>query len=339
MCSSSRCLVVVVLLLLALPARAAEPQSFQFDNGIDATIYPPEYILDHLTLRRGQEMLFLVDDVQYRLITDIADPMIANKGDGRFHPMAIDEVIAALRAIEMPNVPLPVRVFVLPYPRREVLDSSARGDLVMLTPGVREVSASTIHFTVTHEMGHIYQYRWMPDELAEVWDDYSARRGIGDPTVYHAAAIHRNRPHEVFAEDYRFLFGGSLSVSSGTIENPELALPTNVPGLDVFILALPEARRAAAPPRVVPTPNPFNPSTEIRVDFDGRARDRQVQVRVFDAQGRQVRKLYRGVLQGNQLRLRWNGQYQNGRRASSGVYFARLDYDGKSTTRKLMLLK
>ncbi len=338
--SSSRCiLVAAVALLLASAAQAAEPTSIQFDNGIDATIYPPEYILDHMTVTRGGDTFFLVDDVQYQFITDIADPMIANKGDGRFHPMAIDEIVAALRAIDTPRVHLPVRIFVLPYPRREVLDSSARGDLVMLTPGVREIRASTVHFTVVHEIGHIYQYRWMPDEHVELWDDYNALRGIEDGGTYHAAAIHRNRPHEVFAEDYRFLFGGSLANASGTIENPELALPTNVSGLEEFILALPEARRVAAPPRVVPTPNPFNPDTEIRVDFDGPARPHDVQIRVFDAKGRQIRHLYRGVMQGTQLRVRWDGHHDNGRPAASGTYFARMDHDGRSTTRKLMLLK
>lgn len=336
--SSGRCFVAATLLALAVPAGAAEPRSVRLDNGIAATIYPPDYILDHMTLTRGDETLFLVDDVQYEFVTDIADPVILNKGDGRFHPMDLNEVVAAMQAVRIADVTIPVRVFVLPYPRRDVLDSSARADLVMLTPGVREVSASTIHFTVTHELGHSFQYRWMPDEDLEVWDEYNALRGIGDSSIYNAAAIHRNRPHEVFAEDFRFLFGGSLATSSGTIENPDLALPSHVPGLEEFILALPEARRATAP-RVVPTPNPFNPSTEIRVEFEGRVRNREVQLRVFDAQGRQVRRLYNDVLRNNQLNVPWDGRTENGRRAASGVYFTRLDYDGQSTTKKLTLLK
>jgi len=337
--SRGRCGLVATLLLLALPAAAAEPLSIQFDNGIDATIYPPEYILDHMTVRHGDAMLFVVDDVQYEFITDVADPIIANKGDGQFHPMQIDEIVAALRDIRLANATLPVQLFVLPYPRREVLDSSARGELVMLTPGVRDISASTVHFTVTHEMGHIYQYRWMPDESVEIWDDYNALRGIGDAMVYNASAIHKNRPHEVFAEDFRFLFGGSLSTSSGTIENPDLPLPTRVANLEEFFLALPEARRASAAPRVVPVPNPANPNTEIRVQFDGNPRRRNVQLRVFDASGRQVRRLYQGVLQDAQLRVRWDGRGDSGLPASSGVYFMRLDHDGSSTTQKLMLLK
>jgi hypothetical protein len=338
LCSVARCVVVATLLGLAMPAGAAGPLSVQLDNGVAATVYPPDYVLDHMTLTRGDETLFVVDDIQYQFVTDIADPVVANKGDGRFHPMPLDDVVAALGAVRFADVTLPVRVFVLPYPRREVLDSSARADLIMLTPGVREISDSTIHFTVTHELGHIFQYRWMPDEDLEAWDDYNALRGIEDSSVYNAGAIHRNRPHEVFAEDFRFLFGGSLSTSSGTIENPDLALPSNVPGLEEFILALPDARRATAA-QIVPTPNPFNPSTEIRVEFEGRARDRDVQLRVFDAQGRQVRHLYHDVLRVNQLRVPWDGRNENGRRAASGVYFTRLDYDGHSTTKKLTLLK
>ncbi len=108
-------------MLLAAHVRAAETQSIQFDNGIVATIYPPEYILAHMTIQRGDETLFLVDDVHYEFVTDISDPIIANKGNGRFHPMAIDEVIAALREIRTQDLTLPTRVFVLPFPRREVL--------------------------------------------------------------------------------------------------------------------------------------------------------------------------------------------------------------------------
>jgi hypothetical protein len=276
--------------------------------------------------------------VQYTLVTDIDDPIVTNKGDGCFHPMPMDDVVEALREIQIDNAQIRVRIYILPYPRREILDSSARGDVIMLTPGVREVSEQTVHFTVTHEIGHIYQYSWMPDNATGHWERYAGMRGIENHSIYNSAAVHRNRPHEVFAEDFRFLFGGPLSTMSGTIENHELPLPTEVAGLSDFILALPDARRASAA-RLLPTPNPFNPNTEIRVELGQDPRSSNVTLRVFDAQGRPVRRLYNGPAVSRDLRVPWDGRRESGVPAPSGVYFARLDFAGATTTTKLMLLK
>ncbi|HZM14368.1 MAG TPA: hypothetical protein VFE28_00070 [Candidatus Krumholzibacteria bacterium] len=241
--------VVLALALAATvpPVQADDPVLWKLQNGIQATIYPPDYILEHMTLRRGGELLLVVDDVFYGLVTDIDDPIIANKGDGRFHPLQLDAVIAALRAIRLEDGRLRVRIYVLPFPRREVMDSSARDDVIMLTPGVREAGEQHVHFTVTHEIGHSYQYAWMPDTNTALWKRYARLRGIHDTSVYHAAAEHKNRPHEIFAEDFRFLFGSDLANASGTIENDVLAVPTEVEGLTDFLVRLPEARRASAP--------------------------------------------------------------------------------------------
>ena len=328
----------LLLTLQALAARAADPVTWRLANGIEATIYPPEYVLENMTMRRGAELLLIVDDIYYSLVTDIDDPIIANKGDGRFHPLRLDAVSDALRAVRIEDARLRVRVFVLPYPRREVMDSSARDDVIMLTPGVREVGVQQIHFTVSHEIGHSYQYRWMPDADVALWQEYSRLRGIENPSIYHAAAVHKNRPHEVFAEDFRFLFGGALATASGTIENEDLALPHAVPGLEDFMVKLPEARRADRP-RLVPTPNPFNPETEIRVQFAADPGPRNMALRIFDAQGHLVRRLWSGVSSTRDLRVRWNGKADAGVAAPSGVYFARLDFAGTTSTAKLMLLE
>jgi hypothetical protein len=337
--SAARVVIRSLLLLLAaaVPAGAAEPLALELENGIAATLYPPDYVLQNMTVRRDGETILEVDGYQYRLVTDISDPIIVNKGDGRFHPMALDEIAAALRAVRIQSAGIRVRILVLPYPRREVLDSSARGDVILLSPGVLELSAQTVHFTVTHEIGHIYQYRWMPDAAVADWQTYAEMRGIADRAVYNAAAAHMNRPHEVFAEDFRFFFGDRLSNAGGTIENPDLAVPTAVTGLEEFVLGLRESRRAAAA-RLFPVPNPFNPSTEIRVQFE-EERTRDVRVGVFDAQGRLVRRLWNGLVSVRELRLPWDGRGDAGTPAGSGVYFARLEYDGTATTTKLLLVK
>ncbi len=337
---SWRSLAFVCLVLLggAWAARADEPVTWRLQNGIEATIYPPAYILQAMTVRHGDETLLLVDHVYYSLVTDIQDPIIVNRGDGSFHPMPTDAVLEALRAIRLDAARLAVRIYVLPYPRREVMDSSARDDVIMLSPGVRPVGAAIVHFTVTHEIGHIYQYRWLPDVDRSGWGRYAGLRGIQDTSVFHDTAVHKNRPHEVFAEDFRFCFGGSLATVSGTIENESLQLPTQVAGLESFLVGLPEARRAMAP-RLVPTPNPFNPDTEIRVQFREDPGSRPLLLRIFDVQGRLVRRLWHGAAVAPELRIRWNGEQDGGQAATSGVYYARVDYAGTSTTAKLMLLE
>ena len=335
---SRRALFVLLALAAASPAPAAEPVTWRLLNGIDATIYPPEYILEHMTLRRGDELLLVIDDVYYGLVTSIDDPIIANKGDGSFHPMRLDAVSAALRDIRIDDAHLRVRIFVLPFPRREVMDSSARDDIIMLTPGVRPVSEQHVHFTVVHEVGHSYQYQWLPDDDTALWRQYAEMRDIADGTVYNATAIHKNRPHEIFAEDFRFLFGGALANASGNIENDQLALPAQVEGLEDFLVTLPEARRATAP-QLLPTPNPFNPETEIHVQFAEDPGARNILLRIFDVQGRLVRRLWSGVTGTREVAVRWNGSADSGAPVASGVYFARVDYAGTTSTAKLMLLE
>jgi hypothetical protein len=44
-----------------------------------------------------------------------------------------------------------------------------------------------------------------------------ALRGL-DASRYQANAVHALRPHEVWAEDFRALFGGAIATSNGTIE-------------------------------------------------------------------------------------------------------------------------
>ena len=319
----------------------ARPLHVQLDNGIEATIYPPEYILEHLTEKHGDETLLVLDEsTSYHLISHISDAAIANKGDGQFHPMSLDAVVEELRAIRLRDTGLEVRVYVLPYPRREVLDSSAHDGAILLSPGVRPVSDNIVHFTVTHEVGHLYQYRWMPDEDSRNWARFDAMRSISDHGIYNSASAHQNRPHEIFAEDFRFLFGGSMSTYSGGIENESLALPSQVVGLEEFLRGLCESRGAALPPaELLPSPNPFNPSTEIQLQFRAEPGPEPVTVRVLDARGHEVRRLFEGHATSRSMRLPWDGKQASGEPASSGVYFASMDYQGAIISTKLLLLK
>ncbi len=78
-------------------------------------------------------------------------------------------------------------------------------------------------------------------------------------------------------------------------------------------------------------PNPFNPSSEIRFEVNAPV---QVQLNVFDIQGRLVTELVNDVMQPGSHSVRFDGVS-----LASGVYFAKLSSAGFAQTIKMVLLK
>ncbi len=84
-------------------------------------------------------------------------------------------------------------------------------------------------------------------------------------------------------------------------------------------------------------PNPFNPATTIRFDL---AADGHVALRIYDVAGRLVRTLIDAPLAaGFGQSATWDGLDAAGNRASSGVYFYRLEAAGHRYTRKMVVMK
>lgn len=83
-------------------------------------------------------------------------------------------------------------------------------------------------------------------------------------------------------------------------------------------------------------PNPFNPLTEIRFTVH---REGLGSLRVFNVKGEQVRTLHEGQFVPGSYAVQWSGETDQGARAATGVYFYRLEVNGQSETRKMMLLK
>lgn len=81
-------------------------------------------------------------------------------------------------------------------------------------------------------------------------------------------------------------------------------------------------------------PNPFNPSTRIAFAF---AQTGPVRLAVYDVRGRRVRTLIEGVLEAGEHHVDWDGRDRRGQRLGSGIYFYRLDADGGSQVRKMVL--
>ena len=78
-------------------------------------------------------------------------------------------------------------------------------------------------------------------------------------------------------------------------------------------------------------PNPFNPQTVISYSLDKTA---DVRLEVFDLLGRKVQTLVNGEMDAGNHDVIWKGTDQG-----AGVYFYRLSADGRSETRKMVLLK
>lgn len=85
------------------------------------------------------------------------------------------------------------------------------------------------------------------------------------------------------------------------------------------------------------SPNPFAEGTVIQ--FDVASVDAEVRLEVYDVAGRLVRNLEPVVQRSGRYFITWDGRNDNGGQVASGVYFCRLEVDGRSHTRRAVVLK
>jgi len=320
---------------------AGAPSRHLLVNGLDVTVYDSSALSARMTTLNGSPAIALGAGRYLSVITDIDDPAISNKGDGTFHPFDEKAVLSILSEVSHPHLRIPVTVYLLPYPRRNVLVSSTSGSEIFLSPHVLDIGAEVAAYIVTHELGHVLHNRYLVDGTTG-WSEYRRVRGIEDTYTYSESASHANRPKEIFAEDFRVLFGGPDATWGGQIENQELPSPTLVAGLDSFFREL-GGSRTYARDLVAATsfPNPFNPETEIRVVVPGEVLDggRNVSVRIYDVTGALVKDLYSGAPSSEDLRVRWDGTDARGNQVASAQYFAQIRAGDRKTTLKLIMLK
>jgi hypothetical protein len=274
-----------------------------------------ETLRDYCRAEDGRLWLELPGGMRSELVTSTTDPLIANPGDGAFHAFDALEVQAALAAVTFPMGGVSAEVFILPYPRRESLESAAGPGLILLAPGVRELSREHQHSEFVHELGHVVQYALLPDTDQDGWERYMALRGLSSD--YNTAlAPHADRPHEIWAEDFRALFGGATANANGTIENATLAHPSQVPGLAEFMTSVAAAAPAAGSARLVAAPFSRGAVSFSRFGTQAAVLD------VFDAAGRRIASVPPTV-GGNSVAWSWNGSDRAGRMVRGEVVFAR----------------
>jgi len=83
-------------------------------------------------------------------------------------------------------------------------------------------------------------------------------------------------------------------------------------------------------------PNPFNPTVTVEFDLDRR---RNVEVSIYDVQGRLVRNLVNENRNRGTHRVRWEGRDNRGNQVASGIYLLLVRSEGWSDHRKIVLLK
>ena len=231
-----------------------------------------------------------------------------------YHPMPVDEVVSAARAVTFPLDCLRLHVLILPGPRLELPNSSCEGDVIFLSPGRVPYPTEHVHYTVTHEIGHAVHHLLMPDSREDLWRAYAELRMVEycDPALPQPHALHL---HEIFAEDFRVLFGGEISRCGGEVENHDIVRPDEVEGLREFFLSLVDRQAAGA--RIVAYPNPFESDLVLR--WAGLAQGSGLgEVVVVDVRGRTVRVI--GPFQGDPRRVVWDGKDDWGRTVAPGVY-------------------
>lgn len=83
-------------------------------------------------------------------------------------------------------------------------------------------------------------------------------------------------------------------------------------------------------------PNPFNPETTIAFNLPTPG---NLNLSVYNVKGQLVKTLANGDMAAGSHKLVWNGTDANGSSVTSGIYFYRLNHNGRSETRKMMLMK
>ena len=83
-------------------------------------------------------------------------------------------------------------------------------------------------------------------------------------------------------------------------------------------------------------PNPFNIETKIRFDLPVAG---EIELNIFDIQGRYLRGLVRKALPAGTYTVPWDGTNNHGNTVSSGIYFYQLKTKKQTIIRKMQLLK
>ena len=303
-------LVGLWLIVLAVAAPAAEV--YKFANGITATLYSAEEI---------RKDLIVVEDGVHSLVHPSAGRVALDDLDGKWVSFERRTVLQTLSSMNGFVTDVDVDVFLLPAPPAEIGSSFARRGAIYLSPGWATIPEQTMAYITAHEMGHVLTWAFL-DGYPDRWDAYVDMRGLSDAN-FAADVRHADDAREILAEDIRALFGGSLATFCGSIENHDLALPSQVTGLSDLLAGFFENRSMVQTAAVSTAfPNPCNPMTTIEMSLptDSTLSGDTAVLRIFDIRGTLVRTIKAGYVANDHVTIQWNGTSDGGQRVASGRY-------------------
>ncbi|HMB70440.1 MAG TPA: ASPIC/UnbV domain-containing protein, partial [bacterium] len=114
---------------------------------------------------------------------------------------------------------------------------------------------------------------------------------------------------------------GGVQVFTGLAVDRQYEITEGVDPTGVELGAAPNTGVRLLPSR----PNPFSGATVVAFDLP---RTEDVQVRVFDLAGREIRTLFRGRAEAGRHTLDWDGRDAQGSATAAGVYFVKLQGSG-----------
>ena len=132
--------------------------------------------------------------------------------------------------------------------------------------------------------------------------------------------------------DYQDLIISDVTVMEVLELNLDIPmLPLSVPNHDEDILPTNESAFGLRN-----YPNPFNPETQISFIVPKAGKG---ELSIFNLKGQRVRTLYHGLLNSGYHSFVWDGKNNAGDLTSSGMYFIKIEVEGKFQTHKIVLMK
>ncbi len=86
------------------------------------------------------------------------------------------------------------------------------------------------------------------------------------------------------------------------------------------------------------SPNPFNPITTISFELTTENTE-STELVIYNLKGQKMKQMVNEKLAIGSHSYVWNGRDDNNKQVASGVYFYKLQVDGKQKTKKMLLLK
>lgn len=195
--------------------------------------------------------------------------------------------------------------------------------------GVAEPTTTPVAFTsvsARREPGAVV-VRW--EVFAdETFDGFQIHRrdGYGTPDIRVTTELlpptARSFRDENVSSQSQYTYTVSAVMPDGTLRR----------GAAVSVSAAP----ASDPTLIGNHPNPFNPATTIAFELPEAM---HVRLTIYDTRGGLIRTLHNGPATEGRNEITWGGRDDSGVAVGSGVYFYRLSAAGRSTSRRMILLK